>query len=63
MASTWGRLEREGGSMPIPGRPPCEGRRWRPHESLNDYPRPKDLAAYLASFQARPLADRHAQAS
>ena len=42
--------------LQLPGRPVCEGRRWRPLEWLNDCSRPKDMDAYRAQFRTRPAA-------
>jgi hypothetical protein len=53
-----GRHERGAGAL-LPDRPPVAGPRWRPHESHNQFPRPKDLAAYEAQFEARPPATDH----
>ena len=47
-------LSSEVDRRPIPGRPPCEGQRWRPLEGHNPCKRPKDLDAYLRQFTARP---------
>jgi hypothetical protein len=38
--------------LPLPGRPPTEGPRWRPLEWSNTAKRPADLAAYLRQFTA-----------
>ncbi len=50
-------LSSEVDRRPIPGRPPCEGQRWRPLEGHNPCKRPRDMAAYLAQFRAKPPAD------
>jgi hypothetical protein len=51
VSGKWGRLNGEVSWRPVAGRPPIEGRRWRPWEPSNDHPRPRDLAVYLALFR------------
>jgi len=54
MPNYWAYSIDQRAGLPLDGRPPCEGRRWRPLEAGNPCKRPKDLDAYLRQFTAKP---------
>ena len=55
MPNYWAYSIDQRAGLPLPGRPPCEGQRWRPLEGHNPCKRPRDLDAYLRQFTAKPL--------